>query len=128
MKTYVCKKATASSKIVTTKMIIVGIVLISNQIPLADSIVHVKPAKIFKRVWPAIMFAKSRIDKLNTRAIYEIKSIHTIHGAIAVGVPGGRNSAKKEILWMKIPKIFKPIKDPSAKEKVIIKELVRVKL
>ena len=33
-----------------------------------------------------------------------------------------------QILWIKIPKIFKPIKDPSAKEKVIIRELVRVKL
>ena len=60
--------------------------------------------------------------------MYEINSIQTIKGAIAAGVPGGRNSAKNEILCINIPKRFKPIKDPSAKEKVIIKELVSVKL
>ena len=57
-----------------------------------------------------------------------MNSIQTIKGAITVGVPGGKNKAKKANLCIKIPKIFKPIKVPKAKEKVMIKELVNVKL
>ena len=37
--------------------------------PPVDSIVHAKPAIIFKSVWPEVMFAKSRIDKVNTLII-----------------------------------------------------------
>jgi hypothetical protein len=66
-----------------------------------------KPIKIFKRVCPAIIFAKSRIDKLNNRAKYEINSIIISKKVIFNGVPEGKNNEKKAVKPVRnIPEIL----------------------
>lgn len=99
-----------------------------NQAPPAESICQAKPASIFKRVWPAIMLAKRRIDKLKTRATYETVSISIIKGLMAGGQPGGKNIAKNPMRCMRAPMMFMPTKLASAIEKVAASELVTVKL
>ena len=79
----------------TTKTIAAGT---KKQIKLIEplkTINQIKPAKIFNSVCPDIKFANNRIDKLNTRATYEIISMIIKNGAIANGAPLGKNKAKK---------------------------------
>lgn len=62
-----------------------------------ENIVQEKPARIFNKQWPDIMFAKSRSDKLTTRKEYDTTSIKTSSGDIINGAPGGKkreNNAK----------------------------------
>jgi len=94
-----------------------------------NSIVKLKPIKIFNNVCPAIIFANNRIDKLNKRATYETISIKTNKMAIAIGVPFGKKNPinlKNPLLY--IAKILIMIKRIKAVENVIINELVIVKL
>ena len=71
-------------------------------------------------------FIKDDITKcyLNFRGIekiYEINSIGTNKGTKKILAPLGNNKLKKRILCFRIPKIFNPIYNIQAKEKVIIK-------
>ncbi len=52
------------------------------------------PAITFNKVWPAIIFAKSRIDKLIGLNKYEINSIGTSKRAKIKDVPEGKNNEK----------------------------------
>jgi hypothetical protein len=70
-----------------------------------------KPISVLSRVCPAIIFANRRIDKLKSRAIYEINSIRINKKVIERGVPEGKNISKnfrKPVRY--IPKIFIQIK------------------
>lgn len=60
---------------------------------------QVKDDKIFSKVCPDIKLANSRIDKLKTRAKYEINSMTMINGAIAKGVPSGRMTKKSYFMF-----------------------------
>jgi hypothetical protein len=60
------------------------------------SITQLKPIRIFRRVWPAIMLAKSRIERLKIREKYEINSTAAIKGARMRGDPVGTPNAKME--------------------------------
>jgi hypothetical protein len=57
-----------------------------------DIIVQEKPIRIFSRACPDIMFANSRIERLNILATYETPSIIVRNGAIRNGAPLGRKS------------------------------------
>lgn len=54
-----------------------------------------KAAKTFKTMWPAIMFANSRTDRVMGRTKNETISKMKIKGASQIGVPGGINKLKK---------------------------------
>ncbi len=56
---------------------------------------NAKPAITFNNVCPAIILAKSRIDKLIGLKIYDISSIETNKNAKITEVPDGRNREKK---------------------------------
>jgi len=64
---------------------------------------QINPAKIFNNVCPDIKFANNRIDKLKTRATYEIISIIIRNGAMANGAPLGKKRAKKLNPCLRIP-------------------------
>jgi hypothetical protein len=100
----------------------------NNQTPPLPNICQANPASIFKRVWPAIIFANNRIDKLRTRAAYETVSIRIIKGAINTGHPGGKKIPKNPNLCILAPTIFTPIKLAAAMARVTARELVTVKL
>jgi hypothetical protein len=76
-----------------------------------------KALKIFKRVWPASIFAKSRTDKLNGLIRYETISIITRNGIRGFGTPLGTNKLKNSSLLLK--KFIKVI--PKNNEKAIWK-------
>ena len=59
------------------------------------NIVQAKPARIFNKQCPDIMFANSRRDKLTTRKLYETTSIKTSSGAMINGAPGGKKRENK---------------------------------
>jgi hypothetical protein len=61
----------------------------------AITIAQQKPAKIFNKQLPAIIFAKRRTAKLITRAKYDSNSIGTSKNAIANGAPEGKKRDKK---------------------------------
>ena len=67
------------------------------------NIAQAKPAKIFNKQWPLIMFANSRNDKLTTRKLYETISIKTNNGAIINGAPEGKNNDNIWRPWVLIP-------------------------
>ena len=54
-----------------------------------------KPAKIFKAMWPANIFAKRRTDRLTGREMNEMTSITTMSGKSQPGTPEGTNRPKK---------------------------------
>lgn len=81
-----------------------------------------KDDKIFSKVCPDIKLANSRIDKLKTRAKYEINSMTMINGAIAKGVPSGRNNEKNLILCFNKPNKFIITKEKKEKKKIKNKE------
>jgi len=74
------------------------------------------------------MFAKSRIDKLNTRAKYDTNSTTISKGLIKIGLLVGKNIFKNSIPLRRIPKILTPIKNDNARKNVTLKWLVNVKL
>lgn len=84
-------------------------------------------AKIFNKICPDIILANSRIAKLNTLALYEINSIITKNGVIAVGAPFGKKILKNFNPWILNPVILIWIKALTEKKKVKIIELVIVK-
>lgn len=98
------------------------------QIPPKDNIVQANPAIIFRSVCPDKRFENSRIDKLNTRAIYETSSIGTSKNASGIFTPLGRKKPKKWILCSFIAVIFIPMNNVSARLKVTKIWLVIVKL
>ena len=55
------------------------------------------------------MLAANRTPKVIALVQYDINSIGTISGAIAIGVPAGINIEKKLDLWLISPKIVHPI-------------------
>ena len=72
-------------------------------------ITKVKPDTILNNVWPAIILANSRIDKLKDLNMYDINSITTNKGANPRGAPEGAKKLKKLILWLTNPIIVTPI-------------------
>jgi hypothetical protein len=90
----------------------------NKKIPPAIIIFQANVANIFKRVWPAIIFANKRTDRATTLKTYEIISIGTNSGAKARGAPGGKNKLKKKSPCLLIPNMFRPIKDIMPKLKV----------
>ena len=87
---------------------------------------HEKPIKILSNAWPDIILANNRILKLKTLAKYETISIKIKKGAIAKGTPPGKNKFDVVHLFLKMLKIFIPMKYDNAKKKVMTKELVAV--
>lgn len=85
-----------SSKPTTIKTITDGIK--NNTVPTLKNIVQLKPAKIFIKVWPDIILANSRVDKLTTRAQYESNSTIDKNGDIGSGAPGGKLMPAKRTL------------------------------
>lgn len=73
------------------------------------SIFQVKPAKIANRRCPAVILAANRTPRVIAFVQYEISSIGTIRGAIAIGVPAGINIEKKLDLCFNNPSIVHPI-------------------
>lgn len=63
-KTYACKKAIVISKPITTKTINNGKAIQNQWIKLDVKIPHIKLIKIFNKMCPDIMLAKSLIAKL----------------------------------------------------------------
>jgi hypothetical protein len=96
--------------------------------PPRESIVHTNPAISFNKVWPATRFAKSRIARLKTRAVYDTISSPTKKGAITNGIPLGTKNPSAFILCIFIAITFIPIKIVSDIPKVTKKWLVIVKL
>lgn len=80
-----------------------------------------KPAKIFISACPAIIFAKSRIERLKTRAKYDTNSTTINKGLINIGLLAGRNKFKNSIPLLRIPKILTPMKNDNATKKVILR-------
>lgn len=76
----------------------------------AEKILQTKPIKIFIRIWPAIILANKRIDRLKIREKYETYSIRISNGIINNGTPSGKNNTKYFSLWYKTPIIFVPMK------------------
>jgi len=87
---------------------------------------QVAVAKIFNKIWPDIMFAKRRIARLKTLALYEINSIITKNGAIATGAPLGKNKLKNFKPCKRNPVKIIFTKDVIDKKNVKIIELVIV--
>lgn len=96
--------------------------------PPDDSIVQAKPAKIFNKQWPDIMFANNRKAKLITLKLYETNSIITKSGAKAIGAPDGKKSESKWKPWVLIPIILIAKKANNDKPNVTTIWLVTVKL
>jgi len=53
--------------------------------------VYENPIRTFLRVCPALLFAKSRTERLTTRKVYEINSIGTRRKSRGSGQPAGLN-------------------------------------
>ena len=85
-----------------------------------------KPAKTFIMVWPAIMLANKRIDKLIGRERYERTSIGTNTGAINIGIPEGKKKLKKCKPWRAIAITVTPRNTTRAIAKVTTMWLVKV--
>ena len=92
--------------------------------PKADT----KPAKTFKSVWPANIFANSRTDKLIGLERYEMISIGINNGNMYHGNPGITKKLKNLMPCLTNPKTVTNINTPKAKAKVTITWLVKVKL
>mgnify|MGYP007009408773 CR=1 FL=1 len=85
IKTYACKNAITNSKPVTQKIIAKGTKDKINHIDPAENILQTNPIKIFINIWPDIIFANNRIDRLKIREKYEIYSIIINNGIINKG-------------------------------------------
>jgi hypothetical protein len=83
---------------------------------------------MFSRVWPDIILAKSRIDKLNALDTYETTSIKINKGAKSLGAPGGRKRVKNCKPCLRKPIIVIAIVTDKPKLKVCNMWLVMVKL
>lgn len=79
-------------------------------------------------MWPDVILAKSRIDKVKTLTMYEMISITTSNGIITRGTFLGKNIEKNFMLYIFKPKIFSPIKIESDNENVKVIWLVTVKV
>ena len=77
-------------------------------------------------VWPAIIFANNRTDKLTGLLKYEIISIITIKGKSTIGTPFGKKSSKYLNPCFTKPKIVTPIKTIAASTNVTTIWLVTV--
>ena len=88
--TYACKKAIKSSKNMIAVTMTHG--QIANKTITVPDVISVQenPIRIFSNACPDSILAKSRILKLNTRAMYETASIKIRKGAIASGAPAGK--------------------------------------
>lgn len=73
------------------------------------------------------MFANKRMLRLKTLATYDTNSIKTSKGAIASGVPLGKNKFCISHLCCTTPIMLIPMKCVAAKKNVITNELVAVK-
>ena len=72
-----------------------GKIWATNNIALpAVIIVHAKPIKTFNKIWPLIIFANNRTERLITVIKYETTSIITSKGIRASGVPAGKKNQK----------------------------------
>jgi hypothetical protein len=91
VKTYACKNAISSSRNTIAVTMTQGN---TARMARADPVVirvQEKPIRIFNRACPDNIFAKSRMLKLKTRAMYDTASIKIKKGAIARGAPAGKN-------------------------------------
>ena len=78
--------------------------------------------------WPAIILAANRTAKVPGRIIFLIVSIKTINGIKAAGVPWGTKWANMCWVWLTHPNTIKASQSGSAKESVITRCLVLVKI
>jgi len=120
--TYACKKAIKNSKPITQK-IILKMISAANQPVIVNAMIKFqqKPARIFIKACPAIIFANNRIDKLKTRAKYDTNSTTISKGLIKIGLLVGKNIFKNSIPLRRIPNIFTPIKKDNARKNVTLK-------
>ena len=96
--------------------------------PPAENIVQAKPANIFKRQWPDIIFAKSLNARLITLKLYDTTSIAINNGARAIGAPEGKNKDNIWKPWVLMPMTLIPTKAMVANANVTAIWLVTVKL
>ena len=122
VKTYAWRNAINSSKTLTRNTTPAG--KIANTDKLDRKMLHVNPARIFKRLCPAIILANNRIERLKTLAINEISSITTRKGAITKGTPEGKKIPSPFALCSKQIKMISAKNCWNAKKKVRINELV----
>lgn len=83
--------------------------------------------RVYGRACPAIILAKSRIDKLNVLRLYDIISITRISGSSNIGTPFGINSRYTYNLLLYIVRNKKARLNVSAIENVMIICPVNVK-
>jgi hypothetical protein len=81
-----------------------------------------------RRRCPAIILAASRTDKVIGRIILLIISINTIKGINGAGVPIGTRCARKSVMLLIILNIMKLTQKGRAKDKVMARWLVDVKV
>lgn len=87
----------------------------------------VLPRRVSKR-WPAIILAANRIANVPGRIIFLTVSIRTIRGVRGPGVPAGTRWANMCLVWLIQPKTIEVNQRGRAKDKVIAKCLVLVKI
>lgn len=90
--------------------------------------VQAKPAIIFNKVCPEVIFANNRIAKVKTLTKYERNSIEISKGTIINGTFLGKKREKKFRPWVFKPIILIPIKIDNDNANVKVMWLVTVKL
>lgn len=95
VKIYAWTAATPNSKKVNTNKIRIGKRFATKKKSPIKIIVQLNPTITFKRVCPAIIFAKSRTERLTNRKVYEINSIGTKINIKGTGDPDGKKRLKK---------------------------------
>ena len=110
LKTKACISATPNSKPNKGKSVNKGTKCKKNKIPVKLIKLQANPAKIFKRVCPAIILQNNRIAKLKGLKIYKTNSTGTSKKANNNGVPEGKKREKNSNLCVFIQIIFIPIK------------------
>lgn len=84
-----------SSNPINTELNIIGRMPAATPATPSETIPTLNPAKTFNIMWPAIMFANKRTDKVTGRTKNDKISIGKIIGINHHGTPGGRNKLKK---------------------------------
>jgi hypothetical protein len=128
VKTYACRKAISNSRNRIAVTIIQGKTartIIAEPVAISA---QENPIKILSNACPESMFAKRRMLRLNTRAMYDTASMKIKKGAIARGAPAGR---KRSITfqpclttanWLIARKCVKATKKVTMKELVMVNE------
>lgn len=128
MKTKLWIIATPISKANKGNKINNGTNEIKSRSPVQANRFQANPTITFNSVWPAIMFAKSRIDKLIGLKTYDNSSIGTNNNDNTTDAPDGKNNEKNLHPCMKIQKIVTLKNKKELKVSVTMKWLVNVKV